>query len=283
MPMLFTSADFRRAERRMTNLEVATTQARRAGAGVRRLKGVRVVNCSSAVYRAFSIGRERSMRDYFIRKGQTPKLAELTTIAERKDGNVHFANAWGGFVYFTDEAKFAEQFDKLPAANALKLFKTYEPITVTALEGDGSMQGFTNGEAWNGWEVPHFTKETVLEALEDGGHLSNPIIHVNTRHFFDHNTNDLYEITGKDGGDIPATFDDKAFERFLAHPREQKEISAYVEPMDIRISKTDKTVIVLDGDPEPKVVYEVGNGWCWENMARFENKAEETNAPAVRM
>jgi hypothetical protein len=219
------------------------------------------------------------MRDYFIRKGETPKLAELTTIAERKDGNVHFANAWGGFVYFTDEAKFAEQFDKLPDAAVLKLFQTYEPITVTALEGDGSMEGFTNGQAWNGWEVPYFTKETVLEALEEGGHLSNPHIHANTRYFFDHNTNDLYEITPKDG-DIPASFDVKALEQFLAQPRDQKEVDAYAEPMGLWISKTHRTVIVLEGETEPKVVYEVGNGWCWEDMARFDNKATPA-APAM--
>ncbi|MCS4089202.1 hypothetical protein [Rhizobium sp. BK176] len=212
------------------------------------------------------------MRDYFIRKGETPKLAELTTVSERKDGNVHFANAWGGFVYFTSEAQFAEQFDRLPEDAVTKLFKTYEPISVTALEGDASMEGFTNGQAWNGWEVPVFTKETVLAALEDGGHLAHPAIYSNTRYFFDSNTNDLYEITTQDG-DIPASFDVKALEQFLSQPREVKEVAAYGEAIGLWINQTYKTAIVVDGETEPKVVYEVGNGWCWEDMARFEEKA----------
>ncbi len=222
------------------------------------------------------------MRDYFIRKGETPNLAELTTISERKDGNVHFANAWGGFVYFTDEAQFAELFDKLPEAAVLKLFKTYKPITVTALEGDASMEGFTNGQAWNGWEVPCFTKETVLQALEEGGHLAHPDIHSNTRYYFDNKTNDLYEITPHDG-DIPASFDVKALEQFLAQPRDEKEVEAYAESIGLWINKTHRIVIVLEGETEPKVVYEVGNGWCWEDMARFENEAKNTASPAPKM
>jgi hypothetical protein len=221
------------------------------------------------------------MRDYFFRKGETPKIAELTTISERKDDNVHFANAWGGYVYFIGEAQFAEQFEKLPEDAVTKLFKTYEPISVTALEGDASMEGFTNGQAWNGWEVPHFTKETVLEALEEGGHLAHPAIHANTRYFFDDNTNDLYEITPHDG-DIPASFDVDALEQFLSQPREEEEVDAYGESIGLWLNKTHKTVIVADGDTEPKVVYEVGNGWCWENMERFENKAEIA-APRIKM
>jgi hypothetical protein len=223
------------------------------------------------------------MRDYFIRKGEKPKLAELTTISERKDGNVHFANAWGGFVYFTSEAQFAEQFDKLPEDVVTKLFKTYEPISVTALEGDASMEGFTNGQAWNGWEVPYFTKETVLEALEEGGHLAHPAIHSSTRFFYDSNTNELYEITHRNGEDVPDDFDVKALEQFMAQPRDHKELDAFGEPFGLWISMTNKTVIIPKGESEPKVAYEVGNGWCWEDMAKFENRAKDSAAPAPRM
>jgi hypothetical protein len=225
--------------------------------------------------------KEKNMTDYFILKGTTPKLAELTTVSERKDGNVHFANAWGGFVSFTTEAQFAEQFEKLPEKTVTKLIETCERISVTALEGAASMEGFTNGQTWNGWEVPMFTKETVLEALKEGGHLANPIILEFTRFLFDKNTNDLYEITVPGGNNIPDDFDISVLEQFFAEPRDRKEVAAFEETIGLWISVTPKKAINAEGETEPKVVYEIGNGWCWENMARFENEAKASTGPKM--
>ncbi|MCZ7861013.1 hypothetical protein O9X98_06305 [Agrobacterium salinitolerans] len=219
------------------------------------------------------------MTDYFIRKGETPALARFVTITERRDGNVHFANAWGGYGYYAPENEFGDRFEQVPEATVKHLLGTYSPITVTALEGDGAMDGFTNGQKWNGFEVPLFTKETVLEALADGGHLATPDIHSNTRFFFDATTNDLYEITTEDG-DIPADFNMKVIEQFLTEPRKIEEIDAFAETLSLRINPVHRTAIVIDGESEPAVVYAIGNGWCWEKMERFEKKAE-TSAPRM--
>ena len=222
------------------------------------------------------------MTDYFIRKGETPEISRLVTISERKDGNIHFANESGGPRYFTPEGEFAERFEQVPEATMERLFKTYSPITVTALEGDGAMDGFTNGQTWNGFEVPLFTKETILEALADGGHLATPDIHSNTRFFFDAATNDLYEITTEDG-EIRPEFDMKVLEQFLTQPRRIEEIDAFGETLSLRINKVHRTAIVIDGESESAVVYAIGNGWCWEKMERFENKVENSVTSAPRM
>jgi hypothetical protein len=222
------------------------------------------------------------MTDYFIAKGDKPTLAHLVTISERKDGNVHFANAWGGFVHYMPEAAFADRFKQLPEAKLNRLFRTYRPITVTAPEEDGSMEGFTNGQTWNGWEVPLFSKEAVLKALEENGHLVTPDIYENTRYFFDHTTDDLYEIAAEEG-DIPDGFDVTTLEDFLAQPRDSDELYAFGKTTwDVRILRAHRTAIVVKGGNDPLVVYEVGSGWCWEDMKQFDNEPDDSDAPTPR-
>lgn len=209
------------------------------------------------------------MTDYFIRKGEKPTLPQLVRVSDRKDGNVHFANAWGGFVYSVNDTAFADQFEQVPEATMGQLLKTFSPITVTALEGDGAMEGFTNGQRWNGWEVPVFSKETILEALSEGGHLSNPAISSNTRFLFDETSGDLYEITTEDI-EFGEDFETAALQDFLTQPRTEDEVYAFGTSMGLEVCRAPRTAILVEGGSDPIVVYDVGNGWCWENAERFE-------------
>lgn len=219
------------------------------------------------------------MTDYFVRIGEAPKLSDLIAISERKNGNVHFANAGGGLVYFTTEAEFDKQFERVPNVVLRRLFETFEPITVTALEGDGSMDGYTNGQSWNGWEVPYFTRKTILDALEEGGHLANPAIHSNTRFHFDDASNDLYVIEPADGGDIPDGYDEKVLKAYLMERPSTSEVYAFGQSVGLQIFKADKIVAIPKGETEPEIAYELGNGWCWGDMAAYGHQNDLSAAP----
>lgn len=210
------------------------------------------------------------MTELYTRKGQTPEISKLVRVSNRQDGTVRFASAWGGFVHLASEAEFGESFVKLDADVAAKLFQTFTPINVTALEGEVFMPGFVNGEQWNGWEVPRFTTDAVLEALNEGGHLSHPQVADNVRYHFDETTETLYELEAKDGGTIPENFDISPLIDLLANPVDMRKVKELGDVMGYRITRADKTMIIVEGREEPVVVHEVGNGWCWENMERFE-------------
>lgn len=38
--------------------------------------------------------------------------------------------------------------------------------TLFTIEGDGEFKGYTNGETWNGWATPYFTKEVAKKVIE---------------------------------------------------------------------------------------------------------------------
>lgn len=207
-------------------------------------------------------------------------MENMIRISRREQGSVFFAPAFGGFGKFASEQEFANYFEQLDEATVNKLFDTFFPVEVTALEGDGSMTGFTNNETWNGFEVPRFTTEAVRQALAEGGHLANPSFAEYTRFHFDANTETLFDIEAANGLPIPDDFDIAPFLQLLEQERTFDEVDEAAQKMGYTMRAADKVMVKIDGENEPVVLHEVGNGWCWENMDRFRN-APRRHAPGM--
>ncbi|MCZ7861135.1 hypothetical protein O9X98_06915 [Agrobacterium salinitolerans] len=217
---------------------------------------------------------------YYASTAETPSVSSFVSVADRMDGNVFFSNAWGGFVRGLPEAEFAARFREVPKAEFDRLMNRFSPIKVTADEGETSMDGWTNDERWNGWQVPRFTKETILEAFEEGGSLGHPDIRAFTRFVYHEATNNIFEITSRDGGNLPAGFDlDKINEAISS---DEGVLEAMSEGMGVWVNRANRVVFTSEGETDPVVAFEIGNGWCWEDMDRFE-PAEPQPAPARRM
>jgi hypothetical protein len=228
-------------------------------------------------------GDNEYMTDLYSPVGKKPTIAALVRVSQRVDGNVHFANASGGYGYVALEHDFAARYEPLSPEAMNKLFNTYKPIEVTALEGEGSMNGFTNGETWNGFEVPRFTTAEVLKALEEGGHLNHPSIQANTRYHFDENTETLWEFEVTASDTFSDDFDIRPIVELLSQNHPLDAAKELAESLGCRLSWSDKALIKPEGFKEPVVVHYVGNGWCWQNMERFKDDIQLNAGAAPRM
>jgi hypothetical protein len=218
---------------------------------------------------------------FYTPANEAPSVSSFVSITEKKDGNVHFSNAWGGFVYRAPEAEFAARFREVPQAEFDKLMNTFTPIKVTALEGDASMDGWSNDERWNGWRVPHFTKDAILQGLSEDGHLAHPAVLCSTRFVYLEETNNVFEITSRDGGNLPVSFDiDRVTQSLSGEPKDIENLSV---EMGVWINQADRVVFVPNGETDPVVAFTIGNGWCWENMADCEDEPARQPAPSRRM
>jgi hypothetical protein len=217
---------------------------------------------------------------YFLPNDGPQSVSSFVRVSAREDGLVTFSNAWGGFVYSASEADFDGQHREVSEDVASRMLKTYKPIRVTVTEGDGFLDGWTNDGLWNGWEKPLFTVETAKEAISPEGYLTGDSFHNSVRFFYLAETNDILMVeteTGKDLGDIDV-------DAIIRAHTTMSEDEAYrlFEKDDLRTLKVLKFAIKIEGEIEPKVVFQIGDGWCWEDMMRYEHRVEPA-VPRLRM
>lgn len=81
-------------------------------------------------------------------------------IDHRSDTHVHYFAQGGGFVRKMATADFERRYQPAPDAP-----RPYLPIKVAFdwMDENASFDAFSNGDRWNGWAMPYFTKEVGLE------------------------------------------------------------------------------------------------------------------------
>lgn len=95
---------------------------------------------------------------------EDPKF--VVRVGEVKDGVVSFASEGGGRVHEASAEKFGADFEvETPDARAKRL--TYEKgaVTLESWGYDYQLPAWLNGSYWNGWLMPAFEKQDLLDAL----------------------------------------------------------------------------------------------------------------------
>lgn len=111
---------------------------------------------------------------YYAERGLEDEISVLYTRTVDGSGNYELSPAAGGWIKTVPVKEFDAHFVEIPAEDIAAMVQNYRPARMTYLdEGDEFMNGFINGERWNGWLQPLFTREDLLSAQQAGGYMAS--------------------------------------------------------------------------------------------------------------
>lgn len=160
----------------------------------------------------------------------------------------------GGFQLNIPVSDFKEKFVHVPEDEMKSFMATYEEKHFDFDHWDATIPAWTNGERWNGWGCPHFERETLQKAIDDGllgNDVSSKIIMLD----------DGVISIMTHSGDLPEDYDWSAIEAKL---RAEEEVYDFeIAPgVTIEADFFPKEIITVDG--REIETYAVGAGyWCW--------------------
>jgi hypothetical protein len=92
------------------------------------------------------------------------KNGKLFTVMEQSETHVRILLQGGGFTNTLPNNEFVRNFTPIVG----NPFSALKPVRITAdwFEPGVSVAAYSAGELWNGWAVPYFTHEAVLELMK---------------------------------------------------------------------------------------------------------------------
>lgn len=206
---------------------------------------------------------------YYANKKHPVRLPDLILATEKDDGFVHYHRAGGGFMYKRTPESFLEEFAVVPRDEVEAMLARFKPAQFSLGDDDATIDGFTNGDVWNGWEMPYLTKAAIEEATAVGGFLADKGMDRVSKFLYIPETNDILEVSLYDGGEFSGPCDLSKVRDIVLH---NPEPSVALRGMGLSAYTTPKVEIVMDGDTTPTTVYCVGNGWTWERAITPEQR-----------
>ncbi|MDW9481287.1 hypothetical protein GOB57_21820 [Sinorhizobium meliloti] len=216
----------------------------------------------------------RTEPTYFASRDQQTDVSSFVCVSKVEGGFVFFHNAWGGFQRRAPAEAFAQNFVEVPTAEVERLMNTFEPIRATIGEAEGFMEGWTNGRRWNGWQMPYFTKDAILDAAAEGGYFTAHGMNAVAQFIYLPETNDILEVSSYEGGELEGDVDaDRIREIAVSAPDDAEEL---FQEMGLSVYTVRKAIVMEEGASEPTVIFMVGSGWCWEDMASYDAEPAAT-------
>lgn len=148
-------------------------------------------------------------------------------------GYVHMYRQGGSFGMKVPQADFELHFEPAPAPVWKKSHFTCEGMGVV-------LPGYTNGQRWNGWQVPAFEKAAV-DILMAETNAPDFVIHA-----------------WKEGEPATLVFEDM----------QEKQLGSPVEDY-----RTEYAPVEIEVDGIKVTTYPFGDGWCWDECPQ--EKADE--------
>jgi len=183
----------------------------------------------------------------------------LRVHALQKDGQVHVAPAHGGPMFAIASELFNQVFEIAPDELLAALKRTYKTAEFSI--GDHAtyedrIPGYTNGQLWNGWQMPFFRREVIEQALEDQ-RMNTPYWKT---FFFDEGA----VLISSEGSSNPIP-DDETFEDIKTMAMNGEELYEITLKSGLKVDAEWYPAQTITVDGEDIKVYPVGAGsWTWE-------------------
>ncbi|WP_315921959.1 hypothetical protein [Mesorhizobium sp. SP-1A] len=161
----------------------------------------------------------------------------------------------GGFQLNIPVSDFNEKFVHVSKAELERLRKTYEQKHFDFDDWSETLPAWTNGDRWNGWGCPHFERETLQNALDEGllgNDISSKVIMLE---------DGVITIMAL-GGDLPKDYDWSVIEAKLRAGEEVYDFE--IAPgVSIESDFFPKTVITTADGREIETFAVGAYAWCW--------------------
>lgn len=184
-------------------------------------------------------------------------VAARISVHEMREGEVRWSPAGGGPLRTTPRPYFDEVYsalsdEEIQTSDANFVQGRFE------IEDLGEVEGFTNGETWNGWEKPWFTKEVMLREV-------SPLQEPHTLHWSVDLQN--FVLVQCENEDVREAFNPGAHLDVL---REKGEVEI-TEGEWLQATVAQKRTIAVDGAEIE--VFLVDYGFCWDRIDTPETMA----------
>ncbi len=193
--------------------------------------------------------------DVYIHR-QEPGI--VVRVTELRGGDVAFAPEGGGFVRSASKSVFESDFRaETPEDRSKRLAYSKDAVQLEWEDPEAKIPAWLNGRCWNGWAMPVFEKDDLLQAVSSGL-LSDVEFHEPADMFV--------SIMQTDGSQAMPAID-----REQLFPELAKRAAAGERLIEMPIGGVDVTIELYPGEDLPTAdgstvhAYPVGAGsWCWE-------------------
>lgn len=206
---------------------------------------------------------------HFVRTDVTARLEAIVRASFHDDGKVSFAPMGGGWVRSMDASEFRSAFREVPDDEMRALRLRYSSGEFAVGDAEDRIRGYANGNLWNGFSTPVFTREAIEAAMRPGGVLSPEMTQV--CFVFDDATGNLLEISDAEGDRLPEDVNPDDVLRAVTGASSREEVVALMSRKGLHVVVWKPQVITPEGESEPVTVYPVGDSWCWERCEEPES------------
>ncbi|MNU41415.1 hypothetical protein D3C71_301440 [compost metagenome] len=202
------------------------------------------------------------------REHEATEPRSFVKVSDTEDNKVVCHPVFGGFQANIPVDKFAEHFVVVPQDELDEIASTYAIEHFDFDEWETTIPAWTNGDRWNGWGCPHFERDVIKQAIDDGligdGNFVDAIL-------FDDGALTLQANTGT----LPAGHD---WSEVVALLKAGEEIYDHEVVPGVKIqAEFFPTATIVVGGREIET-YPLGAGsWCWNQYS--EPRTEELPKP----
>lgn len=203
--------------------------------------------------------------DIYIRR-DAPDSA--VRVSEVLDGGVRYAPQGGGFVHATVQSKFEAAFRPETDEDRARLHASEKGwVAGDWAEDESPIPAWLTMQLWNGFAMPAFEKDDLVEAISKGKVLGT----------FHYAAADVFITLDNSGGPLPAFDADAEFARIVEAAEDPAfcEIEIAGVPLQVDVWRG-RDMALADGTSVR--VYDVGAGsWTWSRA----DAPEPTVSPAL--
>lgn len=203
---------------------------------------------------------------------ESNNVRDLIRASAAGDGYVEFAHQGGGFVHRAPEAEFHSRFREVPETEFAAMAQRHVPIRVGGdwvEREEDALPAWSNGLVWNGWEMPVFSKETVLSPQ------GRAVFNTDTCWTLYDETADAFLLLSSLGEPLFSGQSDFSQVASRVAATGQDYIDSFLfhgHEIEVSVHRAE-TIQLADGTTAKG--YALGDGWCWEALT------EEDNVPSA--
>jgi hypothetical protein len=185
-----------------------------------------------------------------------------------EDGHVVCAPQFGGFQMRIPVDEFERRFIVVPQKELQAMARTFVTEHFDFDDWDATIPGWSNLSRWNGWGCPHFEREVLEEAINDGrlGNADFSALRI---------VDDGVVALQAQSGTLPADLD---WDTIIDKLKAGDEIYEYEIAPGVLVDGEFFPMTVIEADGRLIETYPLGAGsWCWNTYS--EPRVEGSPSP----
>ncbi len=202
------------------------------------------------------------------REHEATEPRSFVRVSDIEDGKVVCFPVFGGFQANIPVDKFEEHFVVVPQAELDEIAGTFTIEHFDFDEWESTIPAWTNGDRWNGWGCPHFERDVIKQAIDDGligdGTFVDAIL-------LDDGALTVQALSAT----LPADHD---WSEVVALLKAGEEVYDYEIAKGVRIQAEFFPAVTIIVDGRQIETYPLGAGsWCWNQYS--EPRVDQASQP----